>query len=139
MELRNQKTNFMEIKGRQVLKIKTISTSNKYNVEEGHPFHGQTYNLYQFNGIAFTVNSNDEFVQWRDGGELFSVDFVEGTREREIDGQMVKVPTLQLTGCTSTKQEISMARTENILNKIYRDVESTEVSDDVLSQLQLNA
>lgn len=125
----------MEIKGRQVLKIKTISSGNKYNVEEGHPFFGQTYNLYQFNGIAFTVNSKDEFVQWRDNGELFSVDFVEGSREREIDGQLVKVPTLQLVGCTSTKQEVAMARTESILNKIYRDAEVTEVNDELLAAI----
>jgi hypothetical protein len=125
----------MEIKGRQVLKIKTISSGNKYNVEEGHPFFGQTYNLYQFNGIAFTVNSKDEFVQWRDNGELFSVDFVEGSREREIDGQLVKVPTLQLVGCTSTKQEVAMARTESILNKIYKDAEVTEVNDELLAAI----
>jgi hypothetical protein len=125
----------MEIKGRQVLKIKTISSGNKYNVEEGHPFFGQTYNLYQFNGIAFTVNSKDEFVQWRDNGELFSVDFVEGSREREIDGQLVKVPTLQLVGCTSTKQEVAMARTESILNKIYKDAEVSEVSDELLAAI----
>lgn len=125
----------MEIKGRQVLKIKTISSGNKYNVEEGHPFFGQTYNLYQFNGIAFTVNSKDEFVQWRDNGELFSVDFVEGSREREVDGQLVKVPTLQLVGCTSTKQEVAMARTESILNKIYKDAEVTEVNDELLAAI----
>jgi hypothetical protein len=125
----------MEIKGRQVLKIKTISTGNKYNVEEGHPFFKQTYNLYQYNGTAFTVNTNDEFVQWRDNGELFSVDFNEGTRDREIDGQMVKVPTLQLVGCTSTKQEVAMARTESILNKIYKDAEVTEVSDELLAAI----
>ncbi|MTW08733.1 hypothetical protein GM524_12755, partial [Streptococcus pneumoniae] len=71
----------MEIKARQVLKIKTISTGNKYDVEAGHPFHGKTYNLYQYDGIAFTVKSDDDFAKWRDAGILFSVDFAEGTRE----------------------------------------------------------
>lgn len=125
----------MELKARQVLKIKTISTGNKYNVEEGHPFHGQTYNLYQFDGIAFTVNSNDDFVNWRNSGQLFSVDFKEGTRDREIDGQLVKVPTLQLVGCTNINQEVSMAKAEAVLTKIYRDAETTEISDDVMSEL----
>ena len=126
----------MELKGRQVGKIKTISTGNKYNVEEGHAFYGQTYNLYQYNGIAFTVNSKDEFVQLKDSSKLFSVDFVEGTREREIDGQMVKVPTLQLTSCTSIDFEVSMAKTESILNKIYREAETaTEISEELLNSL----
>lgn len=125
----------MELKGRQVLKIKAISTNKKYNVEEGHPFYGQTFNTYQYNGIAFTVNSNDEFVKWRDNGELFSVDFAEGTREREVDGAMVTVPTIQLVGCTNIHQEVSMAKAEATLAKIYRSADTTEVSEDLLSSL----
>lgn len=125
----------MELKARQVLKIKTIATGKKYDVEEGHSLHGQTYNLYQYEGIVFTVNSNDDFVNWRDAGTLFSVDFQEGTRDKEVDGQMVKVKTLQLTGCTNINQEISMAKAEATLTKIYRDAETTEISDDVMSEL----
>jgi hypothetical protein len=125
----------MEAKARQVLKIKQISAGNKYNVEEGHPFYGQTYNVYQYNGIAFTVNANDEFVKWREAGKLFSVDFTEGTRQREVDGQMVDVPTLQLVSCTSIDQEVAMARTESVLAKIYRDAETTEVTDEVIADL----
>ncbi|NBW33714.1 MAG: hypothetical protein EBR30_01515 [Cytophagia bacterium] len=131
-------TEILEIKGRQVGKIKTISTGNKYNVDETHPFYKQTYNLYQLNGIAFTVNSNDEFVTLKDSNKLFSADFKQGTREREIDGQMVQVPTLQLTSCTSVDFEVNMAKTESVLNKIYRDAETGEVNDDVLNSL-LNA
>lgn len=125
----------MELQARQVLKIKQISTGRKYNVEEGHPFYGQEFNTYQYNGIAFTVNANDEFVNWRNAGKLYSVDFKEGTREREVDGQMVEVPTLQLVGCTNIDQEVAMAKTENVLAKIYRDAESTEITDDVLAEL----
>ena len=125
----------MELKARQVLKIKQISAGNEYKVEEGHPFRGQKYNVYQYNGIAFTVNQNDEFVKWRDTGKLFSVDFKEATRQREVDGQMVEVPTLQLVGCTNIDQEVSMARTESVLAKIYRDAETTEVTDDVIADL----
>lgn len=125
----------MELKGRQVLKIKTIATGKKYNVEEGHPFYGQTFNTYQYNGVAFTVKSDDDFVKWRDSGELFTVDFAEGTRDAEVDGQMVKVPTLQLTSCTNIKQEVSMAQAEATLAKIYRDAEITEVNDELLQDL----
>jgi hypothetical protein len=124
----------MEIKARQVLKIKTISTGNKYKVEEGHPFFGQTFNVYQYNGIAFTVNSNDDFAKWRDNGELFSVDFAESTRQKEVDGSIVDVPTLQLTGCTNIKQEVSMAKAEATLSRIYRDAEITAVDADFMNE-----
>ena len=126
----------MEIKGRQVLKIKEVSVNNKYSVEEGHSLFGQTYNLYQYNGIVFTVNTKDEFVQWRNSGELFSVDFTEGTRDKEVDGQFVKVQTLQLVGCTNLKQEVSMAKAEAVLARIYRDAETSEITDDLLAALQ---
>jgi hypothetical protein len=124
----------MEIKARQVLKIKTISTGNKYKVEEGHPFFGQTFNVYQYDGIAFTVNSNDDFAKWRDNGELFSVDFTESTRQKEVDGSIVDVPTLQLTGCTNIKQEVSMAKAEATLSRIYRDAEITAVDADFMNE-----
>ena len=128
----------MELKARQVLKIKTISTGKKYDVVEGHPFYGQTFNTYQFDGIAFTVNSNDDFVKWRDNGSLFSVDFTKGTRQKEVDGQLVSVPTLQLIGCTNINQEISMAKAEATLAKIYRDAEVSEVNDEMLNELMNN-
>lgn len=124
----------MEIKGRQVLKIKTISTGKKYDVDETHSFYGQTFNVYQYNGIAFTVNSNDDFAKWRDSGSLFSVDFTESTREKEVDGSMVKVPTLQLIGCTNINQEVSMAKAEQVLARIYRDAEITEVDADFMNE-----
>lgn len=124
----------MEIKGRQVLKIKTISTGKKYDVDETHSFYGQTFNVYQYNGIAFTVNSNDDFAKWRDNGSLFSVDFTESTREKEVDGSMVKVPTLQLIGCTNINQEVSMAKAEQTLARIYRDAEITEVDADFMNE-----
>ena len=125
----------LEIKGREVGKIKTISTDNPYKVDADHTFNGQFYNLYQFNGIAFTVNSNDEFVALKNSGKLYSVDFVEGNREKEIEGQMVNVKTLQLASCTSVDFEVTMANTENTLRKIYKDEEVTVVSDSLINSL----
>ena len=76
----------MELKARQVLKISTVSTNVKYNVGEDHSMFGQTFNRYQYNGIVFTVNTDNEFCKWKENGELFSVDLLEGTREKEVDG-----------------------------------------------------
>ena len=125
-----------EIKGRDVLNIKTVSTNNAYNVEKGHRFEGQTYNLYQFDGVVFTVNSNDEFAKWKDEGILYSASFTEGTRMREIDGQQVEVKTLQLTGCTNINQEKSMARAEREINYFLTEFDPAKVDENLLAQLQ---
>jgi hypothetical protein len=127
----------MEIKGRQVLKIKTISSNNPYKVENDSKLYGQFYNVYQLDGKVFNVNTKDEFVQWRDSGLLFSADFAESSYEREVDGKIETIQSLRLVTCTNTKQEIAMAQCEAMLTKIYRDVEVTEVSDDVLSAFNL--
>jgi hypothetical protein len=124
-----------EIKGRDVLKIKAISKANNYNVEQDHKLFGQTYNLYQFNGVAFTVNSNDEFVQWKDNSKLYSATFNVGSRDVEINGQLTAVKTLQLTSCTSVDQEISMAQTEKTLQDIFKDEPAERVDATLLSQL----
>ena len=127
----------LEIKGREIYKIRPVAhlQNKKYDVEEGHPFYGQTYNTYTFQGKTFNVNSNDEFVQWRDSGKLFSVDFKETTYEKEIDGELKTIESLVMLSCTSSAQEIAMARTEDLLNRIYRGAEITEVNDDVMSEL----
>ena len=127
----------LEIKGREIYKIRPVAhLQNKpYDVESGHPFYGQTYNTYTFQGKTFNVNSNDEFVQWRDNDKLFSVDFKETSYEKDVDGELKVIESLVMQSCTSNAQEISMARTENLLSRIYRDAEVTEVDDDVMSQL----
>lgn len=128
-------TNTLEIKGRQVLGIKTISSGNSYNVDKDHKLAGKTYNLYQYNGIVFTVNSEDEFASWKNNGKLYSVTFNEGSREMEVNGAMTSVPTLQLVGCTNIDQEVSMAQTESTLRRIFKDEEAAPVSESLLDSL----
>jgi hypothetical protein len=125
----------MEIKGREVLKIKLLFADRPYDVEEGHRFHGQKYNTYTFDGKPFNVNTNDEFVKWRDSGILYSADFKKGTYQKEVDGVMQTLDSLQLLTCTNRNQEIAMAQTEQVLNRLYRDAEIKEVDENVLNEL----
>jgi len=125
----------LEIKGRDVLRVKTISKGRKYDVAEDHSFFGKKFNTYQFNGIVFTVNSEDEFVAWKDSGKLYSITFIPGTRQKEVDGQLVTVPTLQLASCTNVDQEISMAQTEKTLQDIFKDEPALAVNTNVLNGL----
>lgn len=128
-------TNTLEIIGRKVLSIKTISSNNPYKVDKESKLFGKFYNLYQHDGTVFTVNCEDEFSTWKTAGKLYSVKFTEGSRDVEIDGAMSKVPTLQLIGCTNIDQEVSMAQTESTLRKIFKDEEAVAVNDDVMSAI----
>jgi hypothetical protein len=128
-------TNALEIKGRQVLAIKTISSNNPYKVDKESKLFGKTYNLYQYNGTVFTVNSEDEFAAWKNSGKLYSVTFTEGSRDVEVDGALTKVATLQLVGCTNIDQEVSMATTEATLRKIYKDEEVVAVNDSIMDAI----
>ena len=123
----------LEIKGRDVLRVKTISKGKNYDVAEDHSFFGKTFNTYQFNGIVFTVDSKDEFVDWKDNGRLYSITFIPGERKKEVDGTMVSVPTLQLASCTNVDQEISMAQTEKTLQDIFKDEPALPVNAAVLN------
>ncbi len=126
----------MEIKGREIFKIGVISTGNSYKAEEGSRLHGKKYNLYQYLGTAFTVPQDSEFVQWRDKGQLYSVDFTEGQREVEDpnnQGVMIKVKSLQFTSCTSITQEKAMAEVESDLEYIKRKHDPARVTDAMLN------
>lgn len=121
----------LELKGREIFKIKTIASDMPYDKDS--KLAGQTYNRYSHNGIVFTVNSADEFVQWKNSGKLYSVDLMPGTRTND-EGETVD--TLQLVACTNIDQETSMAKAESDLNKIYRDASPVTVSEDLLASLE---
>jgi hypothetical protein len=128
----------MELKGRDILKIKLLFADKSYDVVEGHRFHNQKYNTYTFDGKPFNVNQNDEFVKWRDSGILYSADFKPATYQKEIDGEMKDFESLQLLTCTNLNQEVAMAKGEALLNRIYRDAEITAVDADFMSEFVNN-
>ena len=126
-------TNILEIKGREVFNVVKISANNPYSVDKDHKFHGKTYNLYQYNGIAFTVNNDMDFAQWKDNGKLYSVRFEQSLRDsKDTEGNEIKVAALQMLSCTNIDQEIQMAETESALRKIFKDEEAVAVDADVL-------
>lgn len=120
-----------ELKGREIFKIKTISSNLPYSKDS--KLAGQTYNRYSHNGIVFTANSQDEFVTWKNSGKLYSVDLMPGTRTND-DGETVQ--TLALVACTNIDQETSMAKAESDLQKIYRDASPVAVTSELLDSLQ---
>lgn len=128
----------MEIKGRDVLKISQVQTGKKYKDGTKPAQEGKTFNLYQYNGIVFSVPSDNEFVSWRASGSLYSANFNESTREvtDPTTGVVVTVPTLQLVGCTNVAQERAMATIEADLNFIHTQYNPAKVDETLLASLQ---
>jgi hypothetical protein len=119
-----------------VLGIRKKSTG-KYDVDEKHPFYNQSFNRYTLNGVMFTVNQSDEFVECKEKKELFSAKFKIGQRQVEDSktGEMLTKTTYELIGFTTKDEELGMGETVAKLKKIYRDAETKEVNEDVLNQL----
>ena len=125
------------IKGREILKVRKVSSGNKYNVEKDHKFYGQTYSHFTLDGVPFVVNDNDEFVKWRDAGQLFSADFEEGTREVETEeGVKQTVPAIRLLCCTNILQEKAMAQAEADINYILTKYDPEKVDENLLNALK---
>jgi hypothetical protein len=127
----------MEIKSREVLKISQVQANKSYKEGTKPALEGKTFNLYQYNGIVFSVPSDNEFVQWRNDGKLYSVNFTESTRQVEDPktGAVITVPTLQLVGCTNIAQEKAMAETDAALNYIHTQFNPAKVSENLYESL----
>jgi hypothetical protein len=128
-----------EIKGREVLNVRTISTGNPYNadvVAKGHKFFGTTYALYQYDGVAFTINSKDPINEWITNGILYSMTFEEGLRTKtDENGVDSQVKNFTLLSATNATQEIAMAQTEATLLAIFKSAPVEAVDETLLAAI----
>ena len=128
-----------EIKGREVLNVRTISTGNPYNadaVAKGHKFFGTTYALYQYDGVAFTINSKDPINEWITNGILYSMSFEEGLRTKtDENGVDSQVKNLTLISATNSDQEIKIAQTEALLLAIFKSAPVEAVDETLLAAI----
>jgi hypothetical protein len=128
-----------EIKGREVLNVRTISTGNKYDekiVTKDHRFFGTTFGLYQWDGVAFTVNSKDPINEWISTGILYSMTFEDAMRTKKDDnGIESQVRNLTLVSATNTDQEIKMAQTEATLLAIFKSAPVEAVDETLLAAI----
>lgn len=128
-------TNKLEIKGRQVLGIKALANGKKLPYGKDTKLAGKFYNQYVYDGIVFNVNTEDDFVTWKENSKLYSVTFDQTFADKEVEGVMTKVPALNLNFCTNIDQEISMAQTESTLRKIFKDEDAVAVDADVMDAI----
>ena len=86
-------------------KIRLIDSGNLYDAKT--KLAGQTFSRYQFNGVVFTVNDKDRFIDLKNTGKLYSVELLESKRDSgtlNADGSSALVDSLALVNFV-TKQE----------------------------------
>lgn len=98
----------MEIKGREVLKIKAIAGTKDYAADS--KLKGEQYRLFAFGGKVFIANVKDAFCTAFDTGKVYSIDL--GVNDEGL---------LSLDGFTSIDQEMNMAKTEAMLKVFTAD------------------
>lgn len=130
----------MKLKGREVLDIALIDTKD-YDVKktkEGSRNHGKKYNIYTYNGIPFTVNSEHEFAKWREEGILYSATFEQQELEQKDDKGLPLEPkkVLRLLGCTNIRAEIAMAEAESDIDYALNKHKPEMVNNTLLNKLQ---
>lgn len=113
----------MEIKGRQVLKVRLISEGHDYDKES--KMKDEKYNRYVYNGKVFICNAKDPFVKVQKAGKLYSVEL-----DANEEGQ------LSMVGWTSTDEEITMAKTEATLLSFSASLADAQLDDATVEALK---
>jgi hypothetical protein len=123
--IKNKMQKQLNLKGREVLKIKGLAGTFKY--DEKSKMAGQSYRRFAYDGAVFVANTQDEFCSLFDSGKLYSADL-----NLEVDGDR---SVLSLLNTTSTDQEINMARAEATLNSILTNFTPEAISEELLQDI----
>lgn len=122
----------------QVDEISVIDSNNKYKNGQ-RAKDGKTYSRYRYDGMVFTVDSDNPFVQAFTDGNIDSVKLIEGTREQvTVDNEgnetTTTVPTLQFDSFVSFAQTERRAEHKAKIKR-YEVIASAPVSESLLQDL----
>ena len=115
----------INLKGREILKIKSLP--GIFDYDKDSKMNGKKYRRFTYNGAAFAVNVEDEFVALKDSGKLYSADL-----ELTMQGDKA---VLSLLNQTSSTQEKEMAKTEAELTFILNSFNPENVDASLLQDL----
>lgn len=132
-------TNTIQLEGAEVGKITLLKKALPYKNGQ-RAKDKKTYNQYRYNGIVFNVESDNKFCMLFDSEELYSVEFIDGTREvEEIDSEgvttMKSVRTLEFDNCQSLNQAEKLANGEVRIKRIYKTLDAAPVTESLLESL----
>ena len=122
----------------QVDEISVIDSNNKYKNGQ-RAKDNKTFSRYRYNGVVFTVDTDNPFVQAFTAGNIDSVKLIEGTREAvsvdtEGNETVNNVPTLQFDSFVSFAQTERRAEHKAKIKR-YEVIASAPVSESLLNDL----
>ena len=122
----------------QVDEISVIDSNNKYKNGQ-RAKDNKTFSRYRYNGVVFTVDTDNPFVQAFTAGNIDSVKLIEGTREAvsvdtEGNETINNVPTLQFDSFVSFAQTERRAEHKAKIKR-YEVIASAPVSESLLNDL----
>lgn len=88
------------------------------------PLYNKKYRRFAYGDKVFTANVEDEFCKLYDEEQLWKVMFTVNEADQ-----------FSLVKGVSIKRTLATANTSATIKKIYRDAHTTEINDDVVSQL----
>jgi TATA-box binding protein (TBP) (component of TFIID and TFIIIB) len=132
-------TTTIQLEGAQVGKITLLKKGLAYKNGQ-RAKDKKTYNQYRYSGIVFNVESDNKFCTLFDSEELYSVEFIEGTRDVEsvdTDGNTVKttVNTLEFDNCQSVNQAEKLANSEVKIKGIYKSLDALPVTESLFNSI----
>lgn len=98
--------NKIEIKGRDIFGI-SLTNQGEREYSKDSKMAGKKYLIFSYEGKAFAVNTEDNFVALQKAGKLYSA-----TLALNEEGQ------LSLVGYVSTEQELAMAKFEAQIKQV---------------------
>jgi hypothetical protein len=122
----------------QVDEISVIDSNNKYKNGQ-RAKDNKTFSRYRYNGVVFTVDTDNPFVEAFTAGNIDSVKLIEGTREAvsvdtEGNETINNVPTLQFDSFVSFAQTERRAEHKAKIKR-YEVIASAPVSESLLNDL----
>jgi len=122
----------------QVDEISVIDSNNKYKNGQ-RAKDNKTFSRYRYNGVVFTVDTDNPFVEAFTAGNIDSVKLIEGTREAitvdtEGNETVNNVPTLQFDSFVSFAQTERRAEHKAKIKR-YEVIASAPVSESLLNDL----
>lgn len=123
----------------QVDEISAIDSNNKYKPTTQKGKDGKTFSRFRYDGIVFTVDNDNPFVQALTDGNVDSVKLISGEREIpyvDLDGneQTNLVPTLTFDSFVSFAQTERRAEHKAKIAR-YNVIATAPVTDSLIAEL----
>jgi hypothetical protein len=132
------------LKGEQCDDITCISTDNLYKTGQRKE-DGKKYNLYKYNGTAFTVESTSPFCDAQANGKLAQVKFIQAELSKTVsifnektkmdEDTIIQVPTLEFDSSVTMEMRLNRAMFNAKESALSSFTTQTDLSENSLKEI----